>query len=89
MAVEAFNIAAAHGWWCKGHACCLHLRMDACIPIMYAGGGADRIARMEAEAIDIAAEERRASERIRQIDSQKTKQLQELANRLKVLFVYC
>jgi len=40
---------------------------------------------MEAEAIDIAAEEHRASERIRQIDAQKIKQLHDLASRSKVL----
>jgi len=39
---------------------------------------------MEAEAIDIAAEEQRASERIRQIDSQKIQQLKELNSRAKV-----
>jgi len=36
---------------------------------------------MEAEAIDIASEERRASERIRQIGSQKAQQLKELGSR--------
>jgi len=46
--------------------------------------GVDRIARMEAEAMDIPAEERRASERIRQIDSQKIQQLKELNSRSKV-----
>ena len=42
---------------------------------------------MEAEAIDIAAEERRANERICQIDAQKINQLQELHNRSKVRIV--
>ena len=40
-----------------------------------------RVARMEAEAIDIASEERRASERIRQIGSQKAQQLKDLGSR--------
>jgi len=46
-----------------------------------------RIARMEAEAVDIPAEERRALERIRQIDSQKIQQLKELSSRAKVCIV--
>jgi len=51
---------------------------------IYVDSGVDRIARMEAEAIDIPAEERRANERICQIDAQKIQQLQELHNRSKV-----
>ena len=42
---------------------------------------------MEAEAIDIPAEERRAAERIRHIDSQKIQQLKELNNRSQVHIV--
>ena len=44
----------------------------------------DRIARMEAEAIDIPAEERRANDNIRQINSRKSQQLKELNSRAKV-----
>lgn len=44
----------------------------------------DRIARMEAEAIDIPAEERRASDNIRHINSRKSQQLKELNSRAKV-----
>jgi len=44
----------------------------------------NRIERMEAEAIDIIAEEQRANQRIRQIDSQKINQLKELNSRAKV-----
>jgi len=43
-----------------------------------------RVARMEAEAIDIEAEERRANERVRQIGAQKEKQLKDLGSRAQV-----
>jgi len=55
--------------------------IDAC-------AGVDRIARMEAEAIDIAAEERRANERIQQINTQKMQQLKELNTRAKVCILH-
>jgi len=42
---------------------------------------------MEAEAIDIAAEEQRASERIRHIQSQKIHQLKELHVRAQVYVI--
>ena len=43
-----------------------------------------RVARMEAEAIDIEAEERRANQRIRQIGAQKAQQLKDLSGRAQV-----
>jgi len=46
--------------------------------------GAGRIERMESDAVDIAAEEQRASERIHEIDAKKIQQLGDLKNRTKV-----
>ena len=43
-----------------------------------------RVARMETEAIDIEAEQRKANERIRQIGAQKARQLDDLSSRAQV-----
>jgi len=48
-----------------------------------------RVARMETEAIDIEAEQRKANERIRQIGAQKARQLDDLSSRAQVHDTHC
>jgi len=56
-------------FWCQ----LTQMPLNGCLSV--------RVARMEAEAIDIEAEERRANERVRQIGAQKEKQLKDLGSR--------
>jgi len=63
--------------------CCLQFNMLTYMAVA-CNGVANRVARMEAEAINVAAEEQRAADRIRQIDTQKMQLLQDLNGRAKV-----